>query len=284
MLLALCVGLLGLTGCQLQLSLGADSWITEDCYPHAESYQAGSFTCRAQDVARVEIDWRCGEVELVQTDGEELQVRESGEGLSQEMAMHHLLEDGTLRIRFCASGASIHVSSDDKRLTVEVPRGVALTVRATSAAVRAEALEQDSVTISTLSGGIALGTVVAGSVDLSSSSGQIRADSVTAPTLTGNTSSGAFRIGQLLTDTASIATSSGAVELSLAGTPQLTIRTASGRTVLNLPEGGAEIAFSAQSGSLRTARAFDRQGDRLIFADGKAQISVHSASGNLEIQ
>ena len=50
--------------------------------------------------------WRSGEIGIAESDSDELIVRESGGELPKDTAMHYLLEDGTLRIRFCESGAN----------------------------------------------------------------------------------------------------------------------------------------------------------------------------------
>ena len=110
--------------------------------------------------------------------------------------MRWLLEDGVLRLRFCASGARIGVSAADKRLHLELPKGIDLSLHTSSAAVRAETLEQDEILIATLSGGMELGAVTAeGSVDLSSGSGAIQAESVTAEDIRCASASGNVQMG-----------------------------------------------------------------------------------------
>ena len=88
--------------------------------------------------------------------------------------LHSLLDDGVLRIRFCASGAKVRLNSTDKRLTLEIPKGIDLSIHATSALVKADALSQNDLLIAVLSGDISLGTVTANRVDLSGSSGSIQ--------------------------------------------------------------------------------------------------------------
>ena len=58
----------------------------------------------------VEVYWRSGEVKIVESDRPQLSVRESGGELAEDIAMHSLLEDGILRIRFCQSGAEVYVN------------------------------------------------------------------------------------------------------------------------------------------------------------------------------
>lgn len=284
LLLTLILALALLTGCRFSSALGPGSWITGESYPHAEAYRTGSFSCSADAVTAVEIDWRSGAVEIIESDRAELSVRESGSGLPEDAAMHYSLENGTLRIRFCASGARIRVRDSDKRLTVEVPQGIALCVQTTSAPISADTLTQHSILLSARSGGIQLGTVSADSIDLSASSGGIRTERMDARTLSCHTSSGSLRLGVLTFDTAALDTSSGAVAAELDAVAQLDVRTSSGRTQLSLPGSGAEVAYTAGSGRLHTARAYERKGDLYVFGGGEARITVVSGSGNLELR
>lgn len=273
-----------LSGCAFRPSFGIGSFVSGERYPHAESYQTGAFTYRADEVTAVEIYWHSGEVEITESEDDELTVRESGGEPAEDTAMHYWLQDGTLKIRFCASGAMIRVHPNDKRLTVEVPKGIDLSVHTTSAPVRADELEQNSLLISARSGRTELGTVIANRVDLSSSSGVIRADSLVTQTLQGSSTSGMIEIDDLEVDTAELETTSGAVNLALSAVSQLDIRTTSGETELCLPEGGAEVSYTATSGRLRTSEPFDREGTLYVFGEGDSRIDVISTSGNLEIQ
>lgn len=284
MLLALSLTAVLLSGCEFHASVGIGNYVTGERYPNAEAYQTGAFTYEADTVNSVEIYWRSGEVEIVESDRAELSGYESGGELPEDTAMHYLLEDGTLRIRFCESGAKIQVNPNDKHLTIEVPKGIDLSLHTTSAPVKADTLEQNSILISAHSGSTELGTVKAESLDLSSSSGSIRADSISAQTLKCNTSSGSVRIDGLETDMADLETSSGCVDLVLTAASQVDIRTSSGKTSLRLPEGGAGIAYTASSGKLHTEMTFERKGDLYVFGNGESKITVDSSSGNLEIQ
>ena len=71
----------------------------------------------------------------------ELSVRESGSTLPEDAAMHTLLENGVLRIRFCASGAKIRGNAAKEPLHLEVPAGTNLSILTMSAPVQAAALD-----------------------------------------------------------------------------------------------------------------------------------------------
>lgn len=236
-----------LSGCSVNISLGIDSSLTGEKYPDSEKYRTGGFTYTADGIKSVEVYWRSGEVEITESECPELSVRESGGELSDDTAMHHLLDSGVLKIRFCASGAKIRINSADKRLRLEVPKGIDISVHTTSAPVMADSLEQKNVLISAHSGNTELGSVTAESVDLSSSSGSIRADGISAQSLRcaassgdiklGNvsaetvvcrTTSGSVGIDSITAETAEIETSSGDVKLTLEKTPTAAIRTSSG--------------------------------------------------------
>lgn len=299
----LCALAVILSGCRVNISVGTNDTLTGETYPDAEKYQTGAFTYNVADIKAVEVYWRSGEVEITESDNSELHVKESGGELSEDIAMNYLLDDGVLRIRFCESGAKIQVNAADKHLSLEVPKGIDLSVHTTSALVKADDLNQNSILIAALSGSTELGTVTADTIDLSSSSGSICAASLSAQSLKCSASSGAVDIGvisvetldcstssgdvtmdSVVSETANITTSSGSVELTLAAVPSVEIYTSSGTVSLLLARGGAEVLYTTNSGKLLTDRAYDRKGDLYVFDEGAGNITVETSSGNLKIQ
>lgn len=299
----LCALAVILSGCRVNISVGTNDTLTGETYPDAEKYQTGAFTYNVADIKAVEVYWRSGEVEITESDNSELHVKESGGELSEDIAMNYLLDDGVLRIRFCESGAKIQVNAADKHLSLEVPKGIDLSVHTTSALVKADDLNQNSILIAALSGSTELGTVTADTIDLSSSSGSICAASLSAQSLKCSASSGSVDIGvisvetldcstssgdvtmdSVVSETANITTSSGSVELTLAAVPSVEIYTSSGTVSLLLARGGAEVLYTTNSGKLLTDRAYDRKGDLYVFDEGAGNITVETSSGNLKIQ
>lgn len=159
--LPLCVLAAMLAGCRVNISVGSVSYITGEDYPDARKYKTGAFTYAADEVKAVEVYWRSGEVALIESGASELSVSESGGELPEDTALHYLLDGVVLRIRFCGSGARILVNEADKRLRLEVPKGIDISVHTTSALVKADALEQGNILISAFSGRTELGTVTA---------------------------------------------------------------------------------------------------------------------------
>lgn len=96
-----------------------------------------SFTYLANEIKAVEVYWRSGEVEIIESNNAELSAKESGNELQEDTAMHYFLDDGVLRIRFCASGAKIQVNALDKHLSLEVPKGIDLSVYTTDGEIDA---------------------------------------------------------------------------------------------------------------------------------------------------
>ncbi len=301
--LPLCVLAAMLAGCRVNISVGSNSYITGEDYPDARKYKTGAFTYAADEVKAVEVYWRSGEIALIESGASELSVSESGSELPEDTALHYLLDGGVLRIRFCGSGARILVNEADKRLRLEVPKGIDISVHTTSALVKADALEQGNILISAFSGRTELGTVTAENIDLSSSSGAIRAGSVAAQTvkcrsssgsvglgsvsagtLDCGTSSGAVTVGNAAAETIRIATSSGRAELAFREAPSAEIHSSSGKIVLTLAGGGAELSYTSGSGKLFTERSFTRRGALYVFGGGECRLTVETSSGNLEIR
>ena len=301
--LPLCVLAAMLAGCRVNISVGSNSYITGEDYPDARKYKTGAFTYAADEVKAVEVYWRSGEIALIESGASELSVSESGSELPEDTALHYLLDGGVLRIRFCGSGARILVNEADKRLRLEVPKGIDISVHTTSALVKADALEQGNILISAFSGRTELGTVTAENIDLSSSSGAIRAGSVAAQTvkcrsssgsvglgsvsagtLDCGTSSGAVTVGNAAAETLRIATSSGRAELAFSEAPSAEIHSSSGKIVLTLAGGGAELSYTSGSGKLFTERSFTRRGALYVFGSGECRLTVETSSGNLEIR
>ena len=283
-LLLICAFAVMLSGCQIPISIGANDNLTGEDYPNAEKYQTGAFTYNADDIKAVEVYWRSGEVEITESEDAKLHVKESGGELPEDTAMHYFLDNGVLRIRFCKSGAKIVVNAADKHLSLEIPKGINLSIHTTSALVKADNLNQNSVLIAALSGSTELGIITADTIDLSSNSGSICAGSISAQSFNCSAASGTVDIGAVSTQALECITSSGSVTIGSMATETSKIATSSGNVNLTLGNGGAEVLYTSSSGKLLTDRAYDRKGDLYVFGEGTSNITVETASGNLRIQ
>ncbi len=284
-LLAIILTAILLSGCQVnKLSLGIGNFITGEVYPDAETYQTGTLTYDANQVNAVEVYWRSGQIQIVESDAPSLTVRESGGKLAEAAMLHYAFDGNTLRIYFCASGAKINVNPKDKHLILEIPKSIDLSIHTTSATIKASSLEQNNLLLAAFSGDMELGNVRAFNVDLSSSSGSISANSLSAQTLKSNTNSGTVQIEAVDAGTMDTETNSGSLSLGIVAASRIGIRTSSGDVSLRFPDCGAEVAYFTSSGTLRSDRSFDRKGDLYVFGNGSIPISVDSSSGNLHIR
>ena len=70
---------IGLAGCSNQgVSFDMGNHYTQETYENAEAFSAGDFSCNADQVKAVEIYWRAGQVEIVETDSKAVEISESG--------------------------------------------------------------------------------------------------------------------------------------------------------------------------------------------------------------
>ena len=77
MALLLCVFAVLLSGCQVHISIGTNDTLLSESYPNAEKYQAGACAYPANAIKAVEVYWRSGEIEIIESDNAELSVKES---------------------------------------------------------------------------------------------------------------------------------------------------------------------------------------------------------------
>lgn len=253
-------------------------------YPEAEKYSVGNFSYAAGDITRVEVDWVAGSMQIKQSDKATLQVEETGE-LTPEQQLHYLLEDGVLKIQYCASGYTGTFPVKGKELTVEIPEGIDLSV--------------DSV-----SGDVILGDGTFGELRLDTISGSIRGDKLSCTKrMKADTTSGSVRIGWLETleadaettsgdidlclcgQEAEIGTTSGSITLKLEKGKRVEVESTSGSVILELGEtlGGATVDFDSTTGSLH-ADGYTVEHGYCIFGGGSCEIQVETTSGSLTIK
>ncbi len=274
-----------LSGCSIpKASVGVGDSITGEVYPNADQYKTGAFTYLADTISEIEVYWRSGEVEIIESDHPSLSVSESGEELDTLSAMHSMQNGGVLKIQFCASGAKIKVHPEEKHLRLEVPPGIKLSVHATAANIKTTELNQARVQISVFSGNTELGAVNASSVDLSSSAGTITADAVTAPEIRVNTSSGSVQLKRVISDTVDAGSTAGCFDLEILSANAVAVHTQSGFTTLTLPADGVQLFFDTQCGNFISETTLDQKSDSYFSGNGKCKILVESTSGNLMIR
>lgn len=259
--------------------------VTGEIYDDAESYSVGNFSCPAREVEKVSVHWRTGGVELVQTDGELLNVAESGRDLPDNKKLHWLLKDGLLCIRFWESGCSAVVNGADKRLTVEIPQGISVGIVSASASVRAGNITLNDFECVCTSGSATIGNLTCESAKLVSTSGRIAADGITAvEKIKVGSVSGKIEIGQIDAPSAELNSTSGSIEISIGSCRELDIGTVSGAVDIASGGMGAAITYASTSGVIKIAQEYTRNGEKYVVGDGACKISVRTTSGNLDIR
>lgn len=72
--------------------------------------------------------------------------------------------------------------------------------------------------------------------------------------------------------------------LDLAEAETVEICTSSGKVDVTLAAEGAEVLYTSDSGRLRTDCTYERKGDLYVSGNGASNITVETASSNLEIK
>ena len=100
-------------------------------YEHPERYQMGDAVLN-QTINEIDINWLEGDIDIVYADHPEVRVYEKTDSLLDDsLRMRWYVDDeGCLDIRFCKSGCysieRLKSINYNKRLTIEVPRGMVL--------------------------------------------------------------------------------------------------------------------------------------------------------------
>ena len=97
-------------------------------YENAGRYSSGSFSCDAREVDAIDISWLTGTLQFQRSAGSVLRVQETADGLSEKQQVRWWQDGRTLRIRYWASNYGTDRDMN-KTLLLEIPDGIALTVR-----------------------------------------------------------------------------------------------------------------------------------------------------------
>lgn len=313
--------LFGLVLTALCLSLCACGFTAGGTYPNADKYTVGNFTYDATTVKAVDISWIAGRVELVESDGGTLNVSEKQDGLTDDQLMRWWLDGTTLRIQYWKSGYTGTLNSHQKRVTVEIPKGIALTVHvtsgeiisgnhqlkeahlsATSGEIELGAVNADSVTIELTSGSLKAGPMravkqiamkctsgeieidnaMADTVTLQSTSGKIEAGPIDAGKFTAECTSGDIKLEAVKTDNGHVKTTSGDIKLGVYQCGSVTVSCTSGDVVLSPVHGsGMTVDYNTNSGSLN-----GKGGQKTwhqVIGDGVSSVTVNTTSGDLKL-
>ncbi|MFI9200542.1 DUF4097 family beta strand repeat-containing protein [Streptomyces sp. NPDC053048] len=158
-----------------------------------------------------------------------------------------MTDDDTLRLRMKCTGLSVDCEAKHR---IEVPRGVAVTVKDDNGAVTARGLET-ALRIRSSNGAIDVRDAK-GAVELRSSNGQITAKNLRSPKVKATTSNGEVRLGfDKAPDEVRTSTSNGATRITLPRTPyKVDARSHNGQVSVDVPrDDAAPRLVSARSGN-----------------------------------
>ena len=157
-------------------------------FTDSEKYEVGNIEYSADAIKKIDIEWVFGNIMIIPSHSDKLTVTEIEDNLDDDMKMRTLIDEDTLKIKFCKSGFSASIfKSPDKRLSVEIPEGVSLTVSSVSGAIKlgmetdsipaeAELFNLSEINLKTISGDIAVTSLL----------NKIKCDNATVSTVSGD--------------------------------------------------------------------------------------------------
>lgn len=244
-------------------------------YRNGDLYSYGN-TEIEKTVNKLDVEWASGAVRVEYYDGTTVSVSETAnKELTERTSLHYYLdENGTLNIKYAASGATGTLNLH-KELTVLFPREYELAkldIGTASADVTVNEISAREAEIGTSSGTIKAALSDVGEVELSSSSGKIEAELKNAREVGIETSSGTIKAELTDVDDAEVESSSGSITLTSHGkTENLDVDTTSGKTELTLDD---VTKLNAESSS----------GDvRITLGTVPAKSEIDTSSGSVSI-
>lgn len=203
-----------------------------------KNYSVGTFEYNAGDIDAVEIDWVSGSVKIGESDSARLTVSETDGGLSEAQKMRCSIENRTLIIKFCKPGCSGIFLPGTKQLTVEIPKGIMLTAKSSSAEIT---LEAESLA----------------KAELQSTSGDIEAGDFSAESIYINSTSGEITVGKAYSEEGiELCTTSGGISAEiLSAKEKIYAESTSGSLKFDFAEAAKEIHAESTSGTVKIERA-----------------------------
>lgn len=255
---------------------GMPSSINYGEYDDADKYNSGKFSYSPSGIKRVEIDWIAGELSAVVTESDTLSVSENGDSLDENAQLHYYSDGKTLFIKYCASRYKGAIDPEQKKLSIELPRGIELEIVSVSADVYSDELDMKEISISSVSGNTALTSATAENIRISTVSGDVHIsdaralDELCFESVSGNIKNSLAKARSIESDSVS-----GDIELVILDAEDIDIDTTSGNVTLILSEGiGIDLDFSTVSGKLSTAPEH-KEGTKIC------EVDVETVSGDL---
>ena len=234
-------------------------------YADADKYLVGSQDYEGE-LKDLDIDWVSGSVALIEdSSASKISIKEENE-LPDEQRVHSYFHDGTLNIKYWASGyRNFSFRTPIKNLVVTYPSLENIKVNITSGVLVSESLTAKSATFRLTSGKIVLKA--------------IKADSLKA-----NMTSGTTEIDDLDVKEGSFGCTSGTYLIKKSQAESLSFDMTSGKIDLAIPENGATIDFHKTSGSYHSDKEYTTVDKKFVYGEGTTQIKIRVTSGAVYIR
>lgn len=226
-----------------------------------------SYGTSADDIREIEIDWVSGNIQILPTETDHIQVREAAAHASTG-AMLCRKEGDTLKISFCKGELASLKGIGTKDLTIQVPQGWAC-----------RKLEVDAASVK-----VTVQDLTIEEVSLDTAGGESHFEGCTLGKAEGSTASGDFYLSGTVEDL-EYDSASGSVEAVLSNVPnEIRMDTASGSLSLKLPkDAGFAVSLDTMSGKFRSDFEVTQDGSRYLRGDGACRIDMESMSGGVTV-
>ena len=275
-------------------------------YRNGDLYSYGN-TEIEKTVNKLDVEWASGAVRVEYYDGTTVSVSETAnKELIERTSLHYYLdENGTLNIKYAASGATGTLNLH-KELTVLLPNGYELAkldIGSSSAEVTVNGISVREAEIGTSSGKINAVLSGSDSAELSSSSGNIAAELTDVDSIEIETSSGGVLLTTAgCTDMLDAETTSGKIDLTLenvkklnaessSGDMRITLGTVPAKSEIDTSSGSVSVFFPASpdftaeidtsSGDFDCEIPTTRNGDTCVSGNGQNELRISTSSGDI---
>lgn len=254
-------------------------------YPDADKYVSGDTTYDATKVSTIDISWISGDITVVETDGDTLNVTENSSSLTDAQKVHTYLDGDTLKVKFCESGYIKSIDSKYKKVVVEIPADCNLKVDTVSANVNLGDLTASDISVNSVSGSVIGNSVETKKVDYDSTSGALKISNLKCDEVEMDTVSGNFTSDAVVLEKFDFDSTSGSVNISDFTFDSFEMDTVSGNAVLDVADDfGVTVDKDSVSGDFKSNLDFTKDGKKFVFGDGSATVSFDSTSGDLTLK
>lgn len=257
-------------------------------YADGDSYNVGDGT--AEDVTSIELDWIDGEVIVGYYDGSGVKLSEKvtrGKE-SDKLKLRWKVQDGTLVVKYCASGMYNSIEQGKKTLTLSLPesfRAQNVVVNLAAASLKTAVIKADEISVNSASGNVNLWASDVTKVNVSTASATI--DLVThgrCGNIDLNSTSGAITLNSDGADDINANSMSGRIVANVKSVENINLANMSGSVDLRLPtDVGMTAKINSTSGKISVGFDCKTDGGTYVRGDGKINATITTVSGRIDV-